>query len=101
MHHIDSEAVKIAETDGTGAQSEPENPVQVSTFLSEIPILSSKCGSISITTESKNSPRCINLDALTPDVSGEFKGEDLLSQPRKNGGPWKCQYKAKSVVWNQ
>ena len=79
MHHIDSEAVKIAETDGTGAQSEPENPVQVSTFLSEIPILSSKRGSISITAESKNSPRHIDLDASTLNVSGEFKGVDLLS----------------------
>ena len=74
MHHIDSEALKVAEKDGAGAQSEPKKTVQVSTFSSEILILSSKRGLISITLESKNSPRCIDSDALTPDVSGEFKG---------------------------
>ena len=70
MHHIESEAVKVAEKDGAGAQSEPENPVQVSTFFSELLTLSSKRGLISITAESKNSPRHIDLDASTPDASG-------------------------------
>ena len=86
MDLIDSQAIRIPETDAAGAKSEPENPVQVSTFSSEILILSFKRSSISITAESKNSTRCIDLDALTLDVSGELKGVDSLSQPRKKEG---------------
>ena len=89
MHHIDNEAVMAAETDGPAAQCEPKNPVQLSTFSSDLPIHSSKRSLISITTESKNSLRCVVLDALTLDVSGDFKGVESLSQPGKNGGPRK------------
>ena len=70
----------------------------MSIFLSEIPILSSNCGLISITAESKNSPRCIDLDASTPDASGELKGVDLLSQPGKNGGPLQNLIQVQSII---
>ena len=89
MFHIDNEAVMAAETDGPAALSKPENAVQVLTVSSDLRTHSSKRGSISITTESKNNPRCIVLDALTLDVSGESKGVESLSQPGKNGGPRK------------
>ena len=74
MHHIGSEAVKIAETDGAGAQSEPFFKTRFNFYHCRV---------------QGNSPRRIDSDALTPNVSGEFKGVDSLSQPGKNGGPWK------------
>ena len=89
MDGIDNPSFRMSERDAAGVQSEPENPVQVSIFLSKILILSSKCSSISITAESKNSPRRINSDASIPDVSGELKEVDLLSQPGRKEGPRK------------
>ena len=91
MFHVDNEVLIAAETDGPAALSEPENAVRVSTVSSDLPTHSSRRGSISITAESKNNPRCIIPDASTPNASGESKGVQSSGQPGKNGGHHKSK----------
>ena len=90
MTSTDSHTSKISKKYGARAESEPENQVQVSTFLSEFLTFSSKRGLISITAELKNSPR-LRTRSQSQEAAQGITEVDLLSQIEINGGPRKSK----------
>ena len=86
MDNIFNPPFRILEKDVAGTQFELKRPAKVSNLLSKIPILPSKGGSISITTQSKDSLRH-RMEAPSPCASGDFKGASFVEQLGENESP--------------
>ena len=87
MTSTDSQATKIPEKDAAGTQLEPKRPAEVSNSLSNdisIPPLDSS--SISINTNSKDSPRR-GMEAPFPEAPGDVKGGSFVEELHENEGP--------------
>ena len=86
MDDIDNPPFRILDKYAAGTQFEPKRPAEMSNLFSKILIPPSEGGLISITTKSKDSPRC-GTEAPSPEASGDVKGASFVEQINENESP--------------
>ena len=86
MTPTDSQTSKILDKDAAGTQLEPKRPAEVSNLSNKIPIPLPDSGLITITANSKDSPRR-RTEPPSPEAARGIKGGSFVEHLGKNEGP--------------